>query len=92
MKQLEAPWLSIPYPNGPQYSQIFPFCPPVVVYSAAGYLVDYRGAGGRGADDEVNGACVSLSCAKATTSDHVKVDPCSVTLVVLTCSNAACRV
>lgn len=36
------------------------------------------------------GVCVSLSRASATTSDHVKVVPCSVTFVFRTASKSCC--
>jgi hypothetical protein len=49
-----------------------------------------RDAGATGAVGVVIGVCVNRSRDSATTSDHVSVDPYSVTLVLLTYSKSCC--
>ena len=60
----------------------------VVVSVVVGRVV--FGAWVVGAVGGTRGVCVSLSRASATTSDHVNVVPCSVTLVFRTASKSCC--
>jgi hypothetical protein len=91
MKHHLESWLSIPCPRGAQYSHTLPPVPPVIwelVSVVVGCVV--FGAGVVSAVGGTRGVCVSLSRASATTSDHVNVVPCSVTLVLRTVSKSCC--
>ena len=83
MKHHFASWLSIPYPSGAQCLHTLPPAPPVLVLWVVS-LAGGRGAfcaGGVGDVGGTRGVYVSLSRVSATTSAHVSVVPCSVTLV-----------
>jgi hypothetical protein len=91
MKHHLESWLSIPYPNGAQYSHTRPPVPPVawvVISVVAGRVV--FGACVGGAVGGTSGVWVSLSRASATTSDQVSVVPCNVILVFRTVSKSSC--
>jgi hypothetical protein len=80
----------MPDPNGAQYSHTLPPDPPVWVLWVVSLVVCLGAfcAGNGGDVGGTRGVYVSLSRASATTSVHVSVVPCSVTLAFRTASRS----
>jgi hypothetical protein len=91
MKQFFSSCPSIPDPSGAQYVHTFPLAPPGLFWEESVAGARYgRGADGSAAVGVIRGAWVSLSRARATTSDQTSVAPWRVTFVRLTYSNSPC--